>query len=188
MFKNEFAREIMIDELSNGEQELITKAFSLYLDDVKNHIILIDEPESSLHPNWQNRIARIYQEFADKNDNQVVLATHSPHIVASVRKEQIRVLAKDGQTIRAIKNFAGSYGWRVDRVLLEIFRLEGLRTPLIEKKLATLRDMVFSDRYATEEFAKLEKELEATIGYDDMDLALIRLEIAKRKARNETHR
>ena len=97
-------------------------------------------------------------------------------------------MAKDGQAIRAIKNFAGSYGWRVDRILLEIFRLEGLRTPLIEKKLATLRDMVFSDRYATEDFAELEKELEATIGYDDMDLALIRPEIAKRKARDETHR
>lgn len=51
LFKNEFARNIKIEELSGGEQELITKAFTLYLSGVQDTIILIDEPEGSLHPN-----------------------------------------------------------------------------------------------------------------------------------------
>ncbi len=187
LFKNERSDNITIDDLSNGEQELITKAFSLYLSDVKDHIILIDEPESSLHPNWQSQIAHIYQQFANKNNNQIILATHSPHIVASIHKEQIRVLVKENHRIRAIDSFTGSYGWRVDRVLLEIFRLQGLRTPLIERKLHRLRKMIFSDQYTTEKFKHLESELIETIGYDDMDLSLTRMEIAKRKIKSEAN-
>ena len=49
LFKNAQTDNIKIEELSNGEQELITKAFSIYLAEIKDSIILIDEPESSLH-------------------------------------------------------------------------------------------------------------------------------------------
>ncbi|MDM8514948.1 AAA family ATPase [Desulfobacterales bacterium HSG16] len=98
LFGNNSPAKIKIEDLSGGEQELITKVFTLHLSDIKDSIILIDEPESSLHPNWQNRITQIYQGFADKNDNQIILATHSPHIVASVRKEQIRVLAQEEES------------------------------------------------------------------------------------------
>ncbi len=49
-FKNEKSERIPISQLSGGEKELITKAFTLYVSDIKNKIILIDEPESSLHP------------------------------------------------------------------------------------------------------------------------------------------
>ncbi|QTA93943.1 hypothetical protein [Desulfonema magnum] len=53
-FRNTRAEKIKIEELSGGEQELITKAFSLYLAEVRDSIILTDEPESSPRPNWQN--------------------------------------------------------------------------------------------------------------------------------------
>jgi hypothetical protein len=45
--------------------------------------------------------------------------------------------------------------------------------------------MLFADRYETEEFRNLQDELEKTVGYDDMDLVLIRMEMVKRKSRNE---
>ena len=181
LFRNPRAEKIKTEELSGGEQELITKAFSLYLAEVRDSIILIDEPESSLHPNWQNRIAQIYQNFADKNNSQVILATHSPHIVSSVPKEQIRVLAKEENMIRVIKDFSGSYGWRADKVLLEIFRIKELRTPVVEEKLDNLRNMIFADEYETAEFRQLQSELEKLIGYDDTDLVLARMEAAKRR-------
>ena len=93
---------------------------------------------------------------------------------------------KEDNAIRAIESFSGSYGWRVDRVLLEIFGLNGLRTPFIESKLEELRKMVFSNQYTTERFKELESELSDSVGYDDMDLALIRMEVAKR-TRNMKH-
>ncbi|MDM8556700.1 AAA family ATPase [Desulfococcaceae bacterium HSG7] len=188
LFRNNVSEKIKMEELSSGEQELITKAFSIYLADIKDSIILIDEPESSLHPKWQARIVQIYQKIADRKNNQIIFATHSPHIVSSVRKEQIRILVKEDNAIRVIEQFNGSYGWKVDRVLLEIFRTDGLRTPEIEKKLSELKNMIFNDQYETDTFKNLESELEINIGFDDSDLALIRMEVAKRrKMKNEKH-
>jgi ABC-type lipoprotein export system ATPase subunit len=186
LFRNDVSEEIKMEELSSGEQELITKVFSIYLADIKDSIILVDEPESSLHPKWQARIVQIYQKIADKNNNQIIFATHSPHIVSSVGKEQIRILVKEHNAIRVINQFNGAYGWKVDRVLLEIFRTDGLRTPEIEKKFSELKSMIFNDQYETDTFKNLQSELEKSIGFGDSDLALIRMEVAKRrKMKNE---
>jgi len=181
LFKNSSSESIKIEELSNGEQELITKAFTIYLAEITDSIILIDEPESSLHPIWQSRITQLYQDIADKYNNQIILSTHSPHIVSAVHKEQIRVLIKENNHLSVITNFTRSYGVKVDQILLEIFRTNALRIPEIENKLLKLREMVSSNQYDSDECNMLKQELEKTIGYDDTDLALIRLEIAKRK-------
>jgi predicted ATP-binding protein involved in virulence len=181
LFKNAQTENIKIEELSNGEQELITKAFSIYLSEIKDSIILIDEPESSLHPIWQSRITQLYQKIANQYNNQIILSTHSPHIVSAVYKEQIRVLIKEDNHLSVISNFNRSYGAKVDQILLEIFRTNGLRIPEIENKLIQLREWVTLNQYDTDDCKALKHELENTIGYDDMDLALIRLEIAKRK-------
>jgi len=181
LFKNDSSENIRIEELSNGEQELITKAFTIYLAEITDSIILIDEPESSLHPIWQSRITQLYQDIADKYNNQIILSTHSPHIVSAVHKEQIRVLIKENNHLSVITNITRSYGVKVDQILLEIFRTNALRIPEIENKLLELREMVSLNQYDTDECNLLNQELEKTIGFDDIDLALIRLEIAKRK-------
>lgn len=183
-FKNKKNEKIRIDELSSGEQELITKSFTLYLSDLKDSIILVDEPESSMHPNWQNRIASIYQKIANEKNNQIFIATHSPHIIASVNKEQIRVLIKEHENIKAIQDFSGSYGWRVDKILLEIFRLSSLRTPFIENELSRLKELVFKNEFEVEEFHQKFDYLEKVLGYEDIDLSMLRLEIFKRKKQN----
>ncbi len=178
-------KELSIRELSGGEKEILTKIFSLYLAETKNTLILIDEPENSLHPIWQNRIAPIYQKFAKQNNNQIIFATHSPQIVGSVRKEQIRVLIKENNKIKVIDKFNGSYGWQTEKILLEIFRTNEVRTVEIEKKLSNLQDLILSNKHNTEQCKKLFTKLENTLGYDDNDLVLLRVEIAKRNRKNE---
>jgi predicted ATP-binding protein involved in virulence len=181
LFKNSKNEQLSIDQLSSGEQELINKSFSLYLADMKDSIIFVDEPEGSMHPSWQSRIAGIYQKIADENNNQIFLATHSPHIVASVKKEQVRVLVKQNDEVKVIQDFSGSYGWPVDKVLLEIFRLSGLRTPEMEKEMGELKEMVFNNEYESEAFIKKMNKLQDLLGYDDIDLTMLRFEILKRK-------
>jgi predicted ATP-binding protein involved in virulence len=184
-FQNSSNKQISIDELSSGEQELITKSFSLYLADIKDSVILVDEPEGSMHPNWQSRIASIYQKLANENNNQIILATHSPHIVSSVNKEQIRVLVKENDTVRAIHDFTGSYGWRIDKVLLEIFRMTSLRTPIVEKEIQELKQMVLKEQFKSKDFDLKLKKLEKILGYDDLDLTMLRFEKLSREKQNE---
>jgi len=184
-FQNNDKKQIKIEELSSGEQELITKCFSLYLAEIKDSIILVDEPEGSMHPNWQNRIVTIYQKLANENNNQILLATHSPHIISSVTKEQIRVLIKEETKIRTIYNFSGSYGWRIDKILLEIFRMTTLRTPMIEKEISILKRQILNNEFTDNEFINKFSYLEKMLGYDDIDLTMLRFEKKIREKQNE---
>jgi predicted ATP-dependent endonuclease of OLD family len=47
--------------------------------DQKSLILVVDEPELSLHPNAQKKLARFFSELS--KDRQVILCTHSPHFV-----------------------------------------------------------------------------------------------------------
>lgn len=44
--------------------EHMSKVFPLFTDSMKGHVILIDEPESSLHPSWQSRLVPILRRCA----------------------------------------------------------------------------------------------------------------------------
>lgn len=138
-----------------------------------------------MHPTWQNRIINIYQKIANENNNQIFLATHSPHIVSSVNKEQIRVFIKEEDKIRAIHDFSGSYGWRIDKILLEIFRMTTLRTPLIEKEISVLKRKILNNEFNNEEFINKVSYLEKILGYDDIDLTMLRFEKKIREKQNE---
>jgi predicted ATP-binding protein involved in virulence len=92
----------------------------LYFLGYENKVILIDEPELSLHPSWQNRVLKIYENFAIKNNCQVIIATHSPHIIGSAKNEYIRILRKkeDG-TIEAIDN-SKAHGRDINSILFDV--------------------------------------------------------------------
>ncbi|MCK4663186.1 MAG: AAA family ATPase [Bacteroidales bacterium] len=187
-FKNEISEKIKIDDLSGGEKELITKAFPLLILDIKNSVILIDEPEYSLHPKWQNRIVKIYEDFANKNNNQIIFATHSPHIIASTKKESLKLLIKNNKKIEVFENFEGSYGWEVNKILIEIMELDSLRTPVIETKLDCLKKLIIENKTETKEFILLHQELENILGINDVELSLLRVEINKRKQDSEKNK
>ena len=129
LFKNKNNEEFYISELSTGEQTLLSKIFILYIQNIKNHIILIDEPEISLHTNIQNRVVKIYENFAKQNNNQIIIATHSPHILGSAKPESIKLLKLDNSEVSVVDSFTQSYGLEFSRILSEIMGIETLRTP-----------------------------------------------------------
>jgi len=60
-------------------------------------LICIDEPELGLHPDWIKLVAELLQDAAMRT--QVIVATHSPQIVAKLDPEQVIVTEKvDGET------------------------------------------------------------------------------------------
>lgn len=67
--------------LSSGEQHQIVLLFDLLFETKKNSLILIDEPELSLHVAWQREVLADLQELAELSDFRALLATHSPQII-----------------------------------------------------------------------------------------------------------
>ena len=144
----------------------------------KNSIILIDEPELSLHPKWQQRIIEVYKKIGE--NNQIIIATHSPHILGSVSSENIFILYREENGKIEAKTgdeLYSSYGQPIDRVLKDIMGLESVRTPKIEKDLEELRKLVDEDKYDTKEFKEKYSELLEILGNTDEDLFLIDMDV-----------
>ena len=181
-FVNKDGVEFGVNGLSDGEKQLLLKVFPLFMGGMEGRVILMDEPDCSLHPSWQTYLLPILRRCAEENDCQFLLATHSPQIISAAYQEEIRILARDANgIIRAERCEEGPYGWTVEKVLDEIQNVPVQRVPDIEKRLKALREAIRENQYNTEQFQQEMKTLENLLGYSDSDLTLIRMEIMRKQ-------
>ena len=182
IFENSSGDKFDINELSSGEKQLFLRTLAIKMLNPQNSIILIDEPELSLHPKWQQRIVDVYKKIG--KNNQIIIATHSPHILGSVRKENIMLLDKnnDGKiVVRTGDELYDSYGQPTERILEDIMGLKTTRNQEIFDKLEKIRKMVNEDKYETDDFKKEYGDLKEILGTMDEDIMLIDMEIQIRK-------
>ncbi len=178
IFENSAGEEFDINDLSSGEKQLFLRTLSIKMLEPNNSIILIDEPELSLHPKWQQRIIEVYKKIGE--NNQIIVATHSPHILGSVSSENIFILFRNENGKIEAKTgdeLDSSYGQPVERVLKDIMGLVSVRTPKIDKDLEELRKLVNEDKYDTKEFKEKYNNLLEILGNTDEDLFLIDMDV-----------
>ena len=60
-------------------------------------VLLVDEPDSHLHPTAQERLVRVLAEAAKQFDTQVLLTTHSPSVVRALPQDARVVWMKNGE-------------------------------------------------------------------------------------------
>lgn len=182
LFTNSSGDEFDINELSSGEKQLFLRTLAIKMLNPENSIILIDEPELSLHPRWQQRIVDVYRKIG--KNNQIIIATHSPHILGSVKKENIMLLDKDDEGKIVVKTgdeLYDSYGQPTERILEDIMGLKTTRNQEIFDKLEKIREMVNEDKYETDDFKKEYGDLKEILGTMDEDIMLIDMEIQIRR-------
>jgi predicted ATP-binding protein involved in virulence len=73
--------EIPLEKMSSGEKNDFILFYELIFKCQSNSLILIDEPEISLHIAWQQEFINELLEICRINDMQAIVATHSPNIV-----------------------------------------------------------------------------------------------------------
>ncbi len=72
-------QEINVYQLSSGEKQLLIILLTVLVQDNKPSILLMDEPEISLHIEWQRKLIK-YIRVLNPNA-QIIIATHSPDII-----------------------------------------------------------------------------------------------------------
>lgn len=81
--------QIPLTSLSSGEQEIIILFYRLIFESEENTMVLIDEPEISLHIVWQMMFIDDLRKIVELNKLCTVIATHSPDIIGGNRDIQI---------------------------------------------------------------------------------------------------
>lgn len=159
-----------LQQMSDGERGLITLVGDIArracllnprLEDplTTPGVVLIDEIEQHLHPQWQRRIVQILPKVFP--NIQFLVTTHSPIVCNSVRPSELLVL-RDGEALSAT-----AYGWSVQDVLREVFEIND-RPQDIEERLSDLDKAL--DEADIEEARRIVAELSLLLPSTDAEL------------------
>ncbi len=70
---------VMPYQLSSGEKQMLIILFTVLVQNRKPCVLLMDEPEASLHVEWQQRLISLVMEL--NPEIQLIVTTHSPAVI-----------------------------------------------------------------------------------------------------------
>jgi predicted ATP-binding protein involved in virulence len=80
-FINNQQQELQVSDLSSGEQHEVVLLYELIFNTPTDSLVLIDEPEISLHVAWQNEFLNDLRKIIKLKKIYAIVATHSPQII-----------------------------------------------------------------------------------------------------------
>lgn len=89
---------LRLNQLPSGEQQVLLLFGELARRRRKGAILMIDEPEISLHPTLQRLVVHQLRHLAREWDTQVILATHWLEVPRAVHESERIILDQLGQT------------------------------------------------------------------------------------------
>jgi len=129
------------NDLSHGEQTIFSQFLNIYYfslhDKEKIFIYLMDEPDLSLHPQWQKNYFFELYNLLHKIDMtyHVLITTHSPFILSDLSKENVIFLEKykkdedknqkEGNCKIAIPDINQTFGANIHTLLSHGFFMDG---------------------------------------------------------------
>ena len=180
VFETKRGDRVDISKLSSGEKELFIRTLMVKFANPNNSVIIVDEPDLSLHPKWQQKILRVYKKIGE--NNQIIFATHSPHVMSAAPRDSVRLLYRNKSGLVRIKKLdetPSSYGKDSDDILLNVMGLSSTRSLEMEGNLLEARKLI-SQGSLEKAKCKLD-ELLVVLGGDDRDLDSLRFEYNRKQ-------
>ncbi|MDE7159724.1 MAG: AAA family ATPase [Muribaculaceae bacterium] len=137
-------------------------------------IVLVDELELHLHPQWQGEaIERLRSVFPGC---QFFITTHSPHIVQNLRLDgsDTLIVMKDGKVLEIGSRYASP----LDDILSEVFGLDYLRPTPVAHAMEKVWKLLDAGLYQGEELETALRNLREMIVDSDPEFARINLQLA----------
>ena len=147
---------------SSGELCILSTFLGLIPMLKDNCLVLIDEPEISLHPLWQSKyidlVSKIFSYFSGCH---IIIATHSHFLVTDLvpKKSSIVVLKNDGKTIIGDLLSEPTYGWSAEDILLDVFKTPSTRNYYLSQRISRMLELIADKQNETEEYRQLRKQV-----------------------------
>lgn len=123
-------------QMSEGEQQLLTVLGLLLFTQNDESLYLLDEPDTHLNPIWTYDFLRLLQDNIRAEKGQLIVATHNPLMIGSLRKNQVRILSRNDKGVAAAEPEYDPIGVGVEGLLKS--ELYGLRSTLAPEVLDKL--------------------------------------------------
>lgn len=120
-----------INEASSGEQCVFTTFLGLACQIEDNCLIFIDEPEISLHPEWQEKyIKLLISTFKNYKECHFIIATHSPQLISKLQEQNCFVLKMDNRELKPANEFINQ---SIDYQLANVFNSPGFKNEYLNR-------------------------------------------------------
>jgi ABC-type lipoprotein export system ATPase subunit len=93
----------LVSAASSGERELLTYLFAIFALNVRDAVIIVDEPELHLHPRWQTTLFALFEKLSKTTGNQFVIATHSPTFISPASIQYVSRVYSDNQRSNIVR-------------------------------------------------------------------------------------
>lgn len=92
IFTKNSNEEIDIDKLSTGEKQIVFRGSAILTQAKESDVVLIDEPEISMHPRWLEKVLKFYKglvtdQTTHTQNSQLFITTHSDAIIRKAVEE-----------------------------------------------------------------------------------------------------
>ncbi|MBS0044492.1 ATP-binding protein [Shewanella sp. M16] len=158
-------------DASSGEALLLHSltAFIRYVSN--NSLVIIDEPEISLHPNWQIKYFSLLNTMLSNVKNcHVIIATHSHFLISELDKESsslISLKVVNGK-VEADNIVSSTLGWSPESILYRVFNVRTFNSLYLESDLQKAHSMLYSDSCDFNELRRLNSKFQSLV-LDDSD-------------------
>lgn len=151
---------------SSGEAQLLYCFSSMIRHAKDNSLIIIDEPEISLHPTWQIRyVSLLKRALSSFRGCHVLIATHSHFIVSDLEPDSssLHIFKKDIRmsTIRNVEY--STYAWSADNILYDVFDVRTVGNLAFEKDLELALSLVAKKTTDFEKLRTLKQKFEKMV-------------------------
>ena len=139
------------DNSSSGEKHILHTMINLGACVDQDSLILIDEPELSLHPRWQMQYVDLLKNILSGfQSSHAILASHSHFMVSDLRPENssLVTMANDGSNGGRVCRLVDydTYAWSAENILYEVFGLRTTRNYYFERDLRELLSLISRNR------------------------------------------
>lgn len=155
---------ITFNELSEGEQQLLTVLGLLKFTKTKESLFLLDEPDTHLNPAWKfDYLSLIKKIVGETESSQVIISTHDPIVIGGLRKEAVTIFDKYNNIVYARMPEVDPKGMGVAGLLTsELFELPSTLDPETQNQLNRKRQLTYKRDKTDEELKELQS-LEQTL-------------------------
>lgn len=133
-----------LQESSSGEYHFFSSIVGLMATVKPNSLIFIDEPEASLHPNWQMQYLSFIRDlFSNKEyaTSHIFVATHSHFLLSDLQGDNSKIIGlkrNKGIEIVELPDNLNTYGWSAEDVLYNVFNVVSTRNKFVAETIANL--------------------------------------------------
>lgn len=133
----------LIEHASSGEYHLLTSFLGIASKIEENSLIVIDEPEISLHPNWQMQYMDVLNQiFGNYPSCHFIIASHSHFIVSDLKESKSNIIALKQKNatgeIYSTDVIGNTYFKSAEEILLEVFETPTTRNYYVSELIGDI--------------------------------------------------